>query len=149
MNLAFENTSSPGYITEKLVEPLLAGCIPIYWGAPDVSRYFNPQCMINVSEFTDMRDAVEHILQVASDPERMRAILDAPAFPGNVPPECLSPEYVAVPIARLLDSGKPPGRRIYRKRRLRSHAYSSPLHQSWVSLLCRLDGLAWKMGLGR
>lgn len=31
-NLCFENTSYPGYFTEKLFQAFSAGCIPIYWG---------------------------------------------------------------------------------------------------------------------
>lgn len=147
MNLAFENSRSPGYITEKLVEPLLAGCIPIYWGAPDVASDFNPRCMINVDDFPDFDAAIDHILAVDADEAASQAILDEPAFQDNLAPACLDPSYVADPIARLIDSGKAPGRRSYRHRRLREHAYASPLHQSLTSLKCRLDGLAWKLGL--
>ncbi len=31
-NICFENSSYPGYLTEKLFEAFAAGCIPIYWG---------------------------------------------------------------------------------------------------------------------
>ena len=31
-NLCFENSSYPGYLTEKLFDAYMAGCIPIYWG---------------------------------------------------------------------------------------------------------------------
>jgi len=147
MNLAFENTRSEGYITEKLVEPLLAGCIPIYWGAPDVARDFNPGCMINVTDFADFDSAIEHILAVDANPEARLAILNAPVFRDNVEPACMAPSYMTDPIIRLIDSGTKPGRRSYRHRRLREHVYGSPLKQSWVSLKCRLDGLAWRMGL--
>jgi len=147
MNLAFENTRSEGYITEKLVEPLLAGCIPIYWGAPDVTRDFNPGCMINVADFPDFDCAIEHVLAVDADPEARLAILNAPVFKDNVEPLCMNPSYMMNPIIRLIDSGAKPGRRSFRQRRLREHVYGSPLQQSWVSLKCRLDGLAWRMGL--
>jgi hypothetical protein len=146
MNLAFENTRSPGYVTEKLVEPLLAGCIPIYWGAPDVVRDFNPGCMINVSDFPDFGSAIEHILKVDADPAARLAILNAPPFRDNVEPACLAPSYMADHIIKLIDSGAKPGRRTYRHRRLREHVYGSSLRQSWVSLKCRIDGLAWKLG---
>lgn len=36
--IAFENTALPGYVTEKLIDALLAGCVPIYRGAPDVNH---------------------------------------------------------------------------------------------------------------
>jgi hypothetical protein len=147
MNLAFENTRSPGYVTEKLVEPLLAGCVPIYWGAPDVYRDFNPDCMINVADFPDFDSAIEHILAVDASPEARLAILNAPVFKDNIEPACMAPSYMTDPIVRLIDSGAKPGRRSYRHRRLREHVYGSPLKQSWVSLKCRLDGLSWRLGL--
>ena len=31
-NLCFENSSYPGYLTEKLFDAFMAGCVPIYWG---------------------------------------------------------------------------------------------------------------------
>lgn len=38
--LAMENSSEPGYFTEKLVDPLLMFCVPIYSGCPNVSDFF-------------------------------------------------------------------------------------------------------------
>ena len=31
-NICFENGSYPGYLTEKLFDAFMSGCIPIYWG---------------------------------------------------------------------------------------------------------------------
>lgn len=31
-NICFENSSYPGYLSEKLYEAYMAGCVPIYWG---------------------------------------------------------------------------------------------------------------------
>ena len=39
--LAYENNSSPGYITEKFLHAKAAGCIPIYWGDPKAERDFS------------------------------------------------------------------------------------------------------------
>jgi hypothetical protein len=146
-NVAFENTSSPGYVTEKLVEPLLAGAIPIYWGAPDVSQDFNPGCMIDVSRFASTGDAIDHILAVDADPAARLAMLSASPFRENREPDCLSDEYLVGPLLRLIDSGAAPGRRRYRHRILREHAYDSPFQQRMVSLGCRLDGMLWKLGV--
>ena len=145
-NLAFENSSSPGYVTEKLVEPLLAGCVPIYWGDPEVGREFNPSCMINVSDYTSDKVAIDHILEVDSDPQARLALLTAPPFRDNRDPACLSDEYLIAPLLALLDAGNKPGTRRYRHRSLREHTYASPLRQRLSSLRCRLDGLLWKLG---
>jgi len=36
--IAFENTALKGYITEKLIDAIVAGCVPVYRGAPDAQR---------------------------------------------------------------------------------------------------------------
>lgn len=146
-NLAFENTSSPGYVTEKLVEPLLVGTIPVYWGAPDVDREFNPGCMINVSHFSSDRAAIERLLEVDSDPAARLALLSTPPFRDNREPACLSDAYLIDPLFALLASGTKPAPRRYRHRALREHAYSSHFLRRFISLSCRLDGLLWKAGL--
>lgn len=39
-SIAIENTSAPSYITEKFSDCLLAGAVPLYYGAPNVGKYF-------------------------------------------------------------------------------------------------------------
>ena len=34
--ISFESRPLPGYVSEKVVDVLLGGCVPIYFGAPDV-----------------------------------------------------------------------------------------------------------------
>ncbi len=51
--LVFENSSYPGYTTEKIVDAMVAGCIPIYWGNPDIQLDFNP------SSFFDLTSQIE------------------------------------------------------------------------------------------
>jgi hypothetical protein len=145
-NLAFENSSSPGYVTEKLVEPLLMGVIPIYWGAADVGDDFNPECMIDVRRFSCFEEAIEHVLATDEDPARRLALLRATPFRGNREPPCLGDDYLIRPILDLVTSGERPGSRRYSVRRLRAHTYESKLHQTLSSLGCRIEGTLWKLG---
>jgi hypothetical protein len=39
--LVMENSISPGYITEKILNAFLGGCVPIYYGPEDVFDIFN------------------------------------------------------------------------------------------------------------
>lgn len=48
--LVFENKLVPGYVTEKIVNAFLAGCIPIYWGSRSVLDIFNPDSFIFANE---------------------------------------------------------------------------------------------------
>ena len=49
--ISFENTQYPGYTTEKIYHPMLANCIPIYWGNPLVHRDFNTKSFLNYHDF--------------------------------------------------------------------------------------------------
>jgi hypothetical protein len=48
--IAFENSSYPGYHTEKLLDPMLVDSLPIYWGNPGIDRHFNPKSFVNAHE---------------------------------------------------------------------------------------------------
>ena len=58
-----------GYVSEKISAPLYAGAIPIYWGAPDVKDYINPECFINVNDFDSFEDCIEYVKKVDNDDE--------------------------------------------------------------------------------
>jgi hypothetical protein len=49
--IAFENSSRPGYNTEKLTHAIEADAIPIYWGDPEVGRCFNTARFINAHDY--------------------------------------------------------------------------------------------------
>ena len=48
--VAFENSSAPGYNTEKLTHAIEADAMPIYWGDPEIGRSFNPGRFINAHD---------------------------------------------------------------------------------------------------
>lgn len=52
--LCFENTSFPGYITEKIFDCFFTGCIPIYWGAPDIAEHIPADTYIDFRTFRDL-----------------------------------------------------------------------------------------------
>ena len=51
--LCFENTAFPGYVTEKIFDCFVAGCIPIYLGAPDIKDLVPARSFINARDFRD------------------------------------------------------------------------------------------------
>lgn len=65
--VAFENYVHPGYTTEKIIDALIAGCVPIYYGDPNVTQRINPQAFINVSDFPTVNAAIAHIAEVDKD----------------------------------------------------------------------------------
>lgn len=50
--VCFENERGNGYVTEKITDAFMAGCIPIYWGDPKVTEDFNPKSFINANDRT-------------------------------------------------------------------------------------------------
>lgn len=60
-NLAIENSMVDGYTTEKIVEPFAALTVPIYWGNRKVSKEFNPEAFINISDFSTIDRAIDFI----------------------------------------------------------------------------------------
>ena len=53
--IAFENYSFPGYNTEKLLDPMLAGSLPIYFGNPRIHEHFNQRSFVNGHEYVHGR----------------------------------------------------------------------------------------------
>lgn len=103
-SLAFENTSAPGYTTEKLLEALAARTIPIYWGNPDIARDFNPAAFINAADFPSPAALAQHIAALDRDPARMLAMLNEPVFPGNIEPPHLRDTVIVDFLTRLFDT---------------------------------------------
>lgn len=78
--IAFENSLINGYTTEKLIQPLMAGSIPVYFGNAQVAKDFNPNAFINAADFGNDFDAViERVREIdADDRKAMDMILCPP-----------------------------------------------------------------------
>ena len=78
-NIAFENSTIPGYTTEKIMQALAVESVPIYYGDPQIDRYFDPACMVRVSSKDDIERAVEEIIQLDKDDEAYLQKVMAPS----------------------------------------------------------------------
>lgn len=54
--LAMENFVYPGYVTEKILDSLVAGSIPVYLGAPDIESFIPKEAFIDIRDFPDPND---------------------------------------------------------------------------------------------
>lgn len=57
-SVVIENARETGYFTEKLIDCLLCGTVPIYWGAPDIGDYFDVRGMIICDSAEEVRQAI-------------------------------------------------------------------------------------------
>lgn len=48
--IAMENSHEETYITEKIIQPILSGSIPVYWGSNRVLDYFNEQRILRLPD---------------------------------------------------------------------------------------------------
>ena len=53
-SIVIENTKQKNYITEKLIDSLVVGTIPVYWGCPNLSDYFNMEGIITFNDVEDL-----------------------------------------------------------------------------------------------
>ncbi|HJZ24121.1 MAG TPA: glycosyltransferase family 10 [Candidatus Babeliales bacterium] len=58
----YENMSHiPGYITEKIFDAFSAGCVPVYWGASNITDYIPRTCFVAREDFTSDFDLYQFI----------------------------------------------------------------------------------------
>jgi hypothetical protein len=93
-NVAFENASTPGYSTEKIIEAKAAGTVPIYWGNPLIATELNPRAFVNCHDFPDFDAVVRRVLELDADDAAYLAMLAEPIFPDGVEPAALREEHL-------------------------------------------------------
>jgi hypothetical protein len=59
--LCFENMEMSGWITEKIFDCLYAGTIPLYLGAPDISKYIATDTYVDCRKFSSWTELWEHV----------------------------------------------------------------------------------------
>jgi hypothetical protein len=82
--IAFENSSYPGYTTEKIIHAFIANTIPIYWGNPLITKDFNPKAFINCHDFASFEDVVKKVINVDMNDDLYREYLRQPPFINNI-----------------------------------------------------------------
>ena len=84
--IAFENTSSSGYTTEKILHAFISNTIPIYWGNPDIAKDFNQKAFINCHDFQNFEQVIEEVKRIDSNPREYISMLNETPFVKNIIP---------------------------------------------------------------
>ena len=64
-SICYENVYGlDGYVTEKIFDSMLAGYIPIYWGAKNISSYVPKKCFIDRREFNNNRELYDFLKSI-------------------------------------------------------------------------------------
>ena len=82
--LAIENSSQPGYVTEKIIDPFRAQSLPIYWGSPSISSNIRSNSFVNLMDFSTIEEMVEEIIRLDNDDAAYLEKITTPFWPyGN------------------------------------------------------------------
>ena len=61
--IAFENSCATDYVTEKFYDPLLAGAVPIYLGAPNIEEFTPGEgCFVDIRNFDPPQKLADFLL---------------------------------------------------------------------------------------
>lgn len=75
-----ENQSStPGYITEKIFDCFWSGCVPVYLGDPNVAYKIPKNCFIDMRDFTSREAVYDHLIWM-SEEEHAKYVANINAF---------------------------------------------------------------------
>ena len=86
-NIAFENCTSDGYTTEKIIEPLSVGTIPIYWGNLSIEKDFNKEAFVYVNDFSSIQECINYIIELDNNDALYLEKLKQPIFPNDEAPD--------------------------------------------------------------
>lgn len=84
--LAFENSSYPGYVTEKIMDGFYVNSIPVYWGSPTVGLDFNTEAFLNAHDFGTVENLINRIIEIDKDDELYYNMTAQPKFRHNIAP---------------------------------------------------------------
>lgn len=91
--IAFENSSSSGYTTEKILQAFSAGTIPIYWGNPNVGKDFNEKSFINCHNYRNFEEVIDVVRKIDNDDELFLQYIKEPIGTTEQFPEDSLVEY--------------------------------------------------------
>lgn len=105
--LAFENSQTAGYTTEKIFEAYAADTIPIYWGSQRIENEFNPDSFVNVMAYSSIDEAAKAVQEIYEDDSKYLAMIKAPALKEGIEAfECLKEDYCDAFICNILNQDK-------------------------------------------
>ena len=66
--ICYENARDiPGYLTEKIFDCLFAGCIPIYFGEPNIEHWVPKDCFIDFRRFFSYESLYEYLTKMSDE----------------------------------------------------------------------------------
>lgn len=86
---SFENSSHPGYVTEKIMDGFYVNSIPIYWGSATVDLDFNERSFIDAGRFNSIQELIQTIVRIDNDDGLYNDMIAQPKFRHNMTPSAM------------------------------------------------------------
>ena len=100
--MALENAIAEDYVTEKFYDPLIAGSVPVYLGAPNIDDFApGENCFINVADWESPAGLARYLLEIASDDAAYARFLEWKTKPFRAPFSALLDRVEEHPFVRL------------------------------------------------
>ncbi len=76
--LCYENAVVPGWITEKIFDCMRSDCVPIYWGAPNITDYVDAEAFVDRRRFKSDAELEAYLLSITEQEyERFQTAMQA------------------------------------------------------------------------
>ena len=76
--IAFENSEDDAYITEKIINPLRANVIPVYWGNRRINDYFNTDRILHLYDINKMDELINQMMEIDKNNNKYFEIINQP-----------------------------------------------------------------------
>lgn len=106
--LAFENAIAPDYVTEKFFQPLIAGSVPIYLGAPNIEDFAPADhSYINANSFSSVSALADYIKHLDQNENEYQKYLNWKERPLRASFLSMLNSVEIHPLVRLCEKIKP------------------------------------------
>lgn len=103
--LAVENIIWPGYMTEKLADPMYVNSVPIYVGDPQARLSFDPQSYIDITSFATIKEMLDFVREADNNRDLYLKMLARPFYRDNRIPDYARDETILAFFDRIFKSG--------------------------------------------
>uniref|UniRef100_A0A6B2LFR0 Fucosyltransferase n=1 Tax=Arcella intermedia TaxID=1963864 RepID=A0A6B2LFR0_9EUKA len=112
--LAVENVMDlEDWVTEKVYHGLIAGCVPVYWGAPNIEEYLPcKNCVIHVRDFGSVKELADYLIYLDKNPEEYEKYLEYKREPMELKPMLqASKRFSFCAACKILSEAKKTGKK--------------------------------------
>jgi alpha(1,3/1,4) fucosyltransferase len=100
--LAFENIRARvGYISEKILDPIHTGVVPIYLGDENITELIPSECFVDARKFKTNKELFDYAMN-CPEPEWCRYIEAGERFRDSMQAKLFSPDYFADTVLGVL-----------------------------------------------